>query len=189
MSLWFELASNAVLQQGDIIKSCPVPVLPAKYPPDFENPTAEAPLTFESVLETRNVIVLSQSCDLINEKLASVIVAPIFPVERLPELMNNEKLRSEQKNFRSTCDFIREGYSPRFHMLNACGIASHEQEISLVDFSAIYTMPFGFLKTFAEYSGDHLRLISPYTEHLSQAFARFIMRVGLPSPIPEFKKS
>ena len=31
------------------------------------------------------------------------------------------------------------------------------------------------------------RLMSPYLEHLSQAFARFFMRVGLPSSIPEFK--
>jgi len=34
--------------------------------------------------------------------------------------------------------------------------------------------------------GYHLRLLSPYREHLSQAFARFFMRVGLPVDIPPF---
>lgn len=33
-----------------------------------------------------------------------------------------------------------------------------------------------------------LSLMSPYKEHLSQAFARFFMRVGLPIDISEFKK-
>jgi hypothetical protein len=31
------------------------------------------------------------------------------------------------------------------------------------------------------------RLQSPYLEHFSQAFARFFMRVGLPSAVPPFK--
>jgi hypothetical protein len=31
-----------------------------------------------------------------------------------------------------------------------------------------------------------LRLLPPYREHLSQSFARFFMRVGLPVDIPSF---
>lgn len=187
MSSWFELADGAGLQQGDILKACPVPVLPSHYPPDSGSLTSEAPLTIEGVLETRNVVILSQSCDLINKKLVSVIVAPLWPVEQLPELTNNEKLKSEANNLRSLCNFIRDGYSPRFHMLNVCEIEGHVQAKTVVDFAAIYTVPFGFIETFAGYSGSRLRLLSPYTEHLSQAFARFVMRVGLPSPIAEFK--
>jgi hypothetical protein len=33
----------------------------------------------------------------------------------------------------------------------------------------------------------HLRLLPPYRKHLSQSFARFIMRVGLPIDIPSFR--
>jgi hypothetical protein len=33
-------------------------------------------------------------------------------------------------------------------------------------------------------AGDRLRLLPPYREHLSQAFARYFMRVGLPQDIP-----
>jgi len=35
-------------------------------------------------------------------------------------------------------------------------------------------------------NGETLRLLSPYKEHLSQSFARFFMRVGLPIDIDPF---
>ena len=38
------------------------------------------------------------------------------------------------------------------------------------------------------YMTQRLRLNPPYREHLSQAFARFCMRVGLPVDIPPFVK-
>jgi hypothetical protein len=34
--------------------------------------------------------------------------------------------------------------------------------------------------------GNRWRLQSPFLEHFSQAFARFFMRVGLPSAVPPF---
>lgn len=36
------------------------------------------------------------------------------------------------------------------------------------------------IKGIAERNGKRLRLCPPYREHLSQAFARYFMRVGLP---------
>ncbi len=188
MPSWFELVSGKELGQGDILPSCPVPVLPANYPPDAGSISTETPLIFNAELETRDVVVLSQSCDLINRKLSSVIVGPLWPLEKLSELTNDDKLKTEPNRMKSLCDFIRDGYSPRFHLLDRCEIESYAHNYLVVDFWATFTVPFGFLETFADYSGARLRLQSPYTEHLSQAFARFVMRVGLPSPIPSFKK-
>jgi hypothetical protein len=34
---------------------------------------------------------------------------------------------------------------------------------------------------------SHFLLRSPYLEHFSQTFARYFMRVGLPSDIPSYK--
>jgi hypothetical protein len=48
-------------------------------------------------------------------------------------------------------------------------------------------LPFPFLSSLAAANGKRLRLLPPYREHLSQAFARFFMRVGLPTDIPKFK--
>jgi hypothetical protein len=56
----------------------------------------------------------------------------------------------------------------------------------VVDFRMIVSLPIGYLARHAESLGDRPRLCSPYVEHFSQAFARFFMRVGLPSQIPAF---
>ncbi len=57
----------------------------------------------------------------------------------------------------------------------------------VVDFREIYSLPFELLTLQAEAAEKRWRLKSPYLEHFSQAFARFFMRVGLPSAIPPFK--
>lgn len=58
----------------------------------------------------------------------------------------------------------------------------------IVDFHGVYTAPREFLESWNRRRAQpRLRLLSPYREHLSQAFARFFMRVGLPvaiGPIP-----
>jgi len=54
----------------------------------------------------------------------------------------------------------------------------------LVDFHEIFTVPRAFLESLIKQRGKiRFRLLPPYREHLSQAFARFFMRVGLPIPI------
>ncbi len=56
--------------------------------------------------------------------------------------------------------------------------------VRVVDFHDIFTLPRAFLESLLiERQLPWLRLLPPYREHLSQAFARFFMRVGLPQPI------
>ena len=51
----------------------------------------------------------------------------------------------------------------------------------IVDFHNIYTVPLTFLESLLmQRLQPRLRLLPPYREHLSQAFARYFMRVGLP---------
>ncbi len=53
-----------------------------------------------------------------------------------------------------------------------------------MDFHDIFTLPREFLEGFlSRLSAPRLRLLPPYREHLSQAFARFFMRVGLPQSL------
>jgi hypothetical protein len=60
---------------------------------------------------------------------------------------------------------------------------------ALADFHNLFTLPKSYLLDYAERVGDRLRLRSPYREHLAQAFARYVMRVGLPSTFDEFEKA
>ena len=73
------------------------------------------------------------------------------------------------------------------HVLAPCELPGLEREVRVVDFHRLYTLPLQFLRKRAGDEGRRLRLQPPYREHLSQAFARYFMRVGLPVDIAPFK--
>ena len=81
---------------------------------------------------------------------------------------------------------VRKGRLPAYHLLNKCELPDTKREFRVVDFRYTYTLPLEFCKEFAARIPSRIRLLSPYREKLSQAFARFFMRVGLPTDIPPF---
>lgn len=78
---------------------------------------------------------------------------------------------------------MRRGNIPGYHVLRGSDIEGWNKDNYVVDFRNVYSLPSQFLKSLAAKRGKRLRLLPPYREHLSQAFARFFMRVGLPVPI------
>jgi hypothetical protein len=59
-----------------------------------------------------------------------------------------------------------------------------ELEHRVVDFHEVFTLPRPVLESLLRARGRvRPQLLPPYREHLSQAFARFFMRVGLPTPV------
>ncbi len=166
---WFEVVEGGKLFQGDIIDSCPL-IIP---PSIIENQVSVDIIEYD-------VIIMSQSCDLINKKLELVLVCPIWPLSEF-ESRNPSYKSPEMK------ESLRRGYLLGYHLLNKCEIDGFKKEYLVVDFRSVYSVSFGFLVEFAKKQGKRLRLLPPYREHLSQAFARFFMRVGLPADIPPFK--
>jgi hypothetical protein len=71
-------------------------------------------------------------------------------------------------------------------MIGACDQEEFAEGVRLVDFRRTWSMPVDLIRQTAQ-SRLHLRLLPPYREHLSQGFARYFMRVGLPSDIPAFR--
>jgi hypothetical protein len=127
-----------------------------------------------------DLIVLSQSCDIENNKIDSILVCPVWDLAKMErELGQTAKEQTKRK------EAIRQGKEPGLHML--AGDDKLSVGVSLVEFRRIFTTPKDALLVFAERCGDRLRLLPPYREHLSQAFARYFMRVGLPSDIPSFR--
>lgn len=176
---WYGVVDKQkTLAQGDIILDCPF--LEAKsstdLPKEGETPSkteADGNVTYY------NVIVISQSCDIENKKIDLVLLCPVWT---LSEMLGKErKIVNELYK-----EDIRQGFVHRYHMLDACDIEGHKSEIRIVDFGNAFSMPFNLMMEQASKS-DRLRLMPPYREHLSQAFARFFMRVGLPTGIPPFK--
>jgi len=168
---WYKLVDNhEKLMQGDFINNCPIVVPPSEI---TDKPETE-------IIEY-DVIIMSQSCDLVQEKLELVLVCPVFLLREFEE---------KSDFFKSTKgkEALRQGNVPGYHLLNKCRIEDFERDFLVVDFRSVYSVPFVFLKEYCQKIHKRLRLLPPYREHLSQAFARFFMRVGLPVDIPRFKK-
>jgi len=98
--------------------------------------------------------------------------------------MNNRTQNPTEKAWKRHCNDICDGFVWNLTMLNARRSDELSIEHRVVDFHYVYTVPRNFLESLLEQRGQtRLRLLPPYREHLSQAFARFFMRVGLPVPI------
>ncbi|MCK4245077.1 MAG: hypothetical protein KAX20_05575 [Candidatus Omnitrophica bacterium] len=167
---WYDIVEGSeLLLQGDFVNSCPVVV-----------PTTAIELGKVSteVIEY-DVTVMSQSCDLEQRKLDLVLVCPIWTLKEFEEKNPNYKKKKTKES-------LRRGHLPGYHLLNKCEIDGFETDYLIVDFRSIYSVPFDFIIDLAKKRGKRLRLLPPYREHLSQAFARFFMRVGLPVDIPPF---
>lgn len=166
---WYNLKQeNLPLEQGDIIKDTKVIVS------SYELLKGQ---TNEANVATHDVIILSQSCDLQHVgKTNWVMVARLLDVHELfPVLSNSAK---------SKINTIIKGYVPNYHMIECCKIQGHEFDQKIIDFREVFSVPIQYMRELASEKIDGIvTLNSPYKEHLSQAYARFFMRVGLPTNI------
>lgn len=179
MSDWYEvIKAGDEITQGDIIFNCYIPLPNKNFYEELlaGNDEIESPI---DVLRG-NLIILSQACDIENGKIDSIVTCPVSP---LIELIK------KQPYFRGSDakESLRQGREPAYHLLNECKTDALQFDFSVVDFHRIYSLPKAYIKKIAESNAPRLRLVSPYKEHLSQAFARYFMRVGLPLDIPKEK--
>ena len=171
---WYDTVIGDEIQQGDILEGCPVFV-----PPSNLAETGPEATTFKWV--ERDVIIMSQSCDLVKEraKVEEVLLCAVW---------KRSEIKSGELATPQGMEKARKGLLPPFHVLAECSLSSFTREVQVVDFRRVYTLPLEFIRKLAV-SKDRIRLLPPYREHLAQAFARFFMRVGLPVDIPPFVKS
>ncbi len=172
----YEKVTGTNLIQGDVLEKFPV------YVPIIDG------YSLKYDIKIYNTIVLTQSCDLAHDgKCESVILCGIEDLEAFKKSFFKPADNTETRTNR--LNRIREGLVPSHHMLAECKLRDFERPIRIVDFRVIYSMPIKYVEQFAGSAGERIRLCSPSREHLSQAFARYFMRVGLPNDqeIPKFK--
>jgi len=169
--LWWLQVEGGGLAQGDLIPDCLLPV--------FTGDTS-GKVVDESVHRAR-LIVVTQSCDLENRKVAFVALCPIHTLREFEAAnpMFSQRLGWEQ---------VRKGRAEALHLLASPEAPSDNQSAYVVDFGHIVSVPIAYLGGHAESLGRRWRLAPPFLEHFSQAFARFFMRVGLPSSIPPYAR-
>jgi hypothetical protein len=170
---WYAAVQSTALEQGDVFEGCPVFVPPT----DLADGALDA-TTFE--WDERDLIILTQSCDLAEgrEKVEDVLLCAVW---RRSELTEGHLASAKGM------EDGRRGNLPGYHVLAGCELPGLEREVRVVDFRRVYSLPLAFVRRRAASAGDRMRLLPPYREHLSQAFARFFMRVGLPVDVPPFK--
>lgn len=167
-SNWYKLVpSETELVQGDFLDNFPV----IRYTGSHENGIYEA-----EVIEY-DMVVMTQSCDLNKIRLKKtydkyVILCPRF---------SYKYVRDEYD-----WDYLRKGFLVRAHLLNKCEIENQQFDYQVVELDQIFSVPYSSVREIADRK-ERVRLVSPYREHLSQAFAIQFMRVGLPSDLPKEK--
>ncbi len=182
---WYRVEeATKPITQGDLILECPVLSWASKPL------VCDAGLDLRAASETQltDVVVMTQACDLEQAKVPNVALCKHWSLTTYKQdwesAMNARNQNPSERAWRSHCEDIRDGYVWNLAMLNACVVDPLKTEHRVVDFREVYTVPRSFLESFLRQRGEQrLQLLPPYREHLSQAFARFFMRVGLPTPV------
>lgn len=167
---YYQIVSGPTLEQGDMFNACPIisPLRQLSYPLRDGEEIVE--------LKTLDVVIMTQSCDLAHDKVEDVILCPHWSLSEVEKVDKSLQDRNKKES-------IRRGNQPGYHMLPSFEKADMRIDIRIVSFRNVFSLPKTFVSQFAEKQGNRLRLLPPYREHLSQAFARFFMRVGLPQEI------
>lgn len=146
---------------------------------DFDS-KAQADETIEIPCDQYDLIVVTQSCDLANEPYTQfVVLCPLYSIAKFESIDESFTKKGKWNN-------VLKGRVSGLHLLASPTEPTNNREALVVDFREIYSLSHDYLMRRVNELESHWRLRSPYLEHFSQAFARYFMRVGLPSDIPRF---
>jgi hypothetical protein len=186
---WFEIAtSETSLTQGDLIANCPL--LGWRQGASNSLDAVDATFDLAELADsfTTDVVVMTQACDLEQQKVSNVVLCPAVAISAFHESWEKQRHLSGQaptaKSWNRELVDIASGRIWNLSLLNSFGDGSTTTEIRVVFFDQVFTLPRNFIEGLLRRRGQsRLRLRPPYREHLSQSFARYFMRVGLPQAI------
>ena len=153
------------LTQGDIVDGCPF------FDTVVRGDSPDARFLAKP-MEGR-VIVLTQACDLAQEKSTRAVVAVMYTAADLVErkILKAATIR----------DSVSRNVQLGWYFLEAAPPEVGLPE-SIVDLRDLHTVPRKVLEVLVVQGKRLCRLVTPYREHLAQHFAITYMRIGLPEP-------
>ena len=180
---WYDAVhGNAGILQGDLILNCPLMAWKSDFQLEGEGDDEQLASQYEIVAD--DVVVMTQACDLEQRKVDDVVVCSMHSLEEAKALwLQRQQPGTSENAWKRYFEKINSGSIWNLAVLNrgqANGLTTAHR---IVDFHEIATVPLTFLEAVAVKRGPRLRLRPPYREHLSQSFARYFMRVGLPSSV------
>lgn len=157
-------APTDAIDQGDIIDGCPVLLINNFNIENLQTLDVKGPLG--------RVLVLTQTCDLANEKNRQAVCAVVYEA---PYLVERQLLKAEQIRGQ-----VRTGRVFGWYYLPASAALGLPEMI--VDFRQLHTVPMELLTALCQRSQRRARVQPLYREHLAKHFADTYSRIGLPEP-------
>jgi hypothetical protein len=155
---------QAPLDQGDIIDSCPIVRIAAFDPLDPDSPDVQSSL--------ERVVVLTQTCDLLQSKVSRVVVAVAIDASTViaEGLLKASDIRGPD----------RSGRVYGWHFLPASTDVGLPELI--IDLRQVDTVPLDLLQQLCRDGHRNARLRPLFREHLAKHFGDTYSRIGLPEP-------
>ena len=172
---WIQV-NESELRQGDYLPNCLVPIISVTT--DEILGQEEDPV-LDIQMQERDLIIMTQSCDLGNRKSRLVALCAVSTIAEFEE--SNPGFTQKGK-----WNEVLSGKIVGLHLLPSLIKPDNNRDALVINFRELHTLPFEVVLHQARKTGDRWRLQSPYLEHFSQNFAQIFMRVGLPSSIPKF---
>ena len=161
--------------QGDIIFDCQI----LKPLFDVTGQMVDGALGVDVKSIKFNGIVMTQACDIAQGNVGSIVMCPVKTVTEI-----RDEIGWGASRMKNQLDLIRKGQMPAYFLLDKYVYGGNVlMEYAVVDFKNVYSVPIDVLRVFARQNPMRICLKSPYKESLTQAFARFFARVGLPDGV------
>jgi hypothetical protein len=156
--------SDDPVDQGDLIDGCPVTTV-TTY--DLANPASAEVTTIPA-----RVVVLTQTCDLANDKVPAANVAVVFEAQFLVDehVLKPAEIKGP----------LRSGRIWDWYFLPADAALGLGEMV--VDLRRLHTVKLDLLRTLCRAGKRRGRVGPLYREHLAKHFADTFSRIGLPRP-------
>lgn len=157
-------AFEAAIDQGDLLENCPILSIKTFH--------AESGNPEQIDFGVRRVVVLTQTCDLANEKASTVTVAEVHDAQSL----------IDQRLFKPSDvkGAIRAGRVWGWYFLPADPTLGLPEMI--IDLRRVHTIQLDLLSLLCRIGRRKARIQPLYREHLAKHFADTFSRIGLPRP-------
>jgi len=152
------------IEQGDLIDSCPVVRVTGFHPDQPGTATVE--------LDTHKCIVLTQTCDLANDKVEDAVLASAFDAQYL---VDQKVLKPGDVQ-----GPLRAGRIWGWYFLPADAALGLGEMV--IDLRRLHTVRLHLLRELCVLGKRRARVQTPYREHLAKHFADTFSRIGLPRP-------
>ena len=150
--LWYEsVGPGGRLTQGDIIFDCPL-VSWGSGPIQVTGSGSEVEALKQGrVAFKADVIVMTQACDLEQDKVRNVVACPHLSLSDYKaaweEFLRQCSQNPTAKAWRTHCNDIKDGYAWNLSILNLSSVVGLEFEHRIVDFHEVFTLPREFLQS------------------------------------------